>query len=279
MKGTEQMVTITKERKTVRKSAPRKGIKGVTVVLNNRSGSLQADTLAKAATELQRVLMWLYVERGAHKFYELKQTLRLVVTTETAHGSKLAMCNGRSYYRHDAFKDSKNGELLGMINITPETFRSDYNDTNLPERLTEALLHELVHLINASQGIKDISKGRHNLRFKKLAEKVGLVVTEGEKKVGFGITTLGKQAIGDMSRVRFNEEPFRIYATESLEDKDSKTSERLYNTWYCPKHPTNEGAKAPRFRVESKHDFDIACVPCSERNGAKGWIRYVKETS
>ena len=51
------------------------------------------------------------------------------------------------------------------------------------EKIASTLLHEMVHLFNQANGVKDCSRGGtyHNRKFKTAAEAHGLTVTESEK--------------------------------------------------------------------------------------------------
>ncbi len=61
-----------------------------------------------------------------------------------------------------------------------------------PEELWVVLLHGMVHFINGRYGVKDCSCGHyHNLRFRRLAEQVGLRVECGDSRFGWAATVPG----------------------------------------------------------------------------------------
>ena len=71
-----------------------------------------------------------------------------------------------------------------------------------PEAVFEVLLHEAAHGLNAARRIQDSSRGGryHNVRFKRTAEDLGLVVEQG-RPYGWARTSLGPVA-----RSRYNTE-------------------------------------------------------------------------
>lgn len=70
-----------------------------------------------------------------------------------------------------------------------------------PEALLETLLHEMAHLYNAVNNIKDCSGGQyHNKRFKSAAEMFGLKVDKMKNRgwASTELTEVSKQAIDDL---------------------------------------------------------------------------------
>jgi hypothetical protein len=83
-------------------------------------------------------------------------------------------------------KTCKNG--VGEINLSAEYMGRK------PEGILETLLHEMAHLKNAINGVRDCTSGQyHNKHFKRAAEEFGLVVERGGNK-GYAFTSLGKDA-------------------------------------------------------------------------------------
>lgn|GEM_PF-880418 len=61
-----------------------------------------------------------------------------------------------------------------------------------PRELWVVLLHGMVHFVNGRYGVKDCSRGHyHNLRFRRLAEQVGLRVDRGNARFGWAATMPG----------------------------------------------------------------------------------------
>jgi DNA repair protein RadC len=73
------------------------------------------------------------------------------------------------------------------VRVLPEDLRRPAAD------LWTVLLHGMVHFANGLQGVKDCSRGHyHNLRFRRLAEQVGLRIGEGSERFGWAATTAGE---------------------------------------------------------------------------------------
>lgn len=85
------------------------------------------------------------------------------------------------------FKNSENGYF--EINICAEYLNRPF------EEVCATLLHEMAHLYNLQNDIKDTSRGGtyHNKKFKDTAEKHGLVI-EHNPKYGWTLTTLNEHA-------------------------------------------------------------------------------------
>lgn len=63
------------------------------------------------------------------------------------------------------------------------------------EAILETLLHEMAHLKNAIDGVRDCTSGQyHNKHFKRTAERFGLIVERGGNK-GYAFTSLGEDGI------------------------------------------------------------------------------------
>lgn len=74
------------------------------------------------------------------------------------------------------WKNTEDGEFY-EINLTSETIARPFED------VAETLLHEMVHLHNAVNGVKDCSRGGtyHNTKFKTAGEEHGLIVSKMDK--------------------------------------------------------------------------------------------------
>lgn len=86
------------------------------------------------------------------------------------------------------WKDSSLNEYFYEITICAE-----YLYRNIPQ-ICSTLLHEMVHLYNLQNTIKDTSRGNtyHNKRFKQEAEKRGLII-DYDKRIGWSITSLQEE--------------------------------------------------------------------------------------
>lgn len=95
--------------------------------------------------------------------------------------------NNLGYLTLDKIWKNKNGEnSYYEMNISAHSLHGDIVE------IVGIVLHEMVHEYNLLNGIKDHSGAIHNKRFKKEAERVGLVV-ERSDKCGFGYTFCGEE--------------------------------------------------------------------------------------
>ncbi len=104
--------------------------------------------------------------------------------------------------------------------------------SNRTEEIIGTLLHEMVHLYNLQNDIKDTSRGGyyHNKSFRKSAEAHGLIVEKVEGS-GYSKTSLSQDAVEfvrGLDTVRFD--LFRTAESHEVE-KSSKTTVHRY---VCP---------------------------------------------
>ena len=116
---------------------------------------------------------------------------------------------------------------------------SEYLDSPI-EEICNTLLHEMCHLYNALNGIKDCSRTSqyHNKKFKECAEKHGLNVEQDENR-GFAITTLKPKTLEFIRTLDIEKFEFRRIKTKGEreannrnEEQPKKSSTRKY---ICPK--------------------------------------------
>lgn len=114
------------------------------------------------------------------------------------------------------------------ITITAEFLNRPY------EEICGTMLHEMVHLYNIQNEIKDNSNNGiyHNKKFKESAETFGLVVDKSEK-YGWAITKLNQQSIDLVNKFDINKDVFKLYKKVfKKEEKEDKTKSWGYE---CPK--------------------------------------------
>ncbi|MCG8514578.1 MAG: SprT-like domain-containing protein [Halanaerobiales bacterium] len=126
-----------------------------------------------------------------------------------------------------SWKAWKDGESEGYyeINISAEYLNRPF------EEICETLIHEMVHLLNLQNKIKDTSRSGmyHNKRFKQIAEQHGLLVDK-DTKYGWCITRL---ADGTLKYVKsLNEQGFKIYRSRAAKSKTSSSSSS--KKYVCP---------------------------------------------
>lgn len=117
------------------------------------------------------------------------------------------------------------------------------------------LLHEMVHLHNLVNGIKDTSRGGtyHNMKFKAVAEGHGLIIEHADK-IGWSVTTLQDETVRLINSANFDEAVFSFARRDfSAGDKEKKkkTSSRKY---ICPECGTT---------IRASKDVFILCGLCT----------------
>ena len=127
-------------------------------------------------------------------------------------------------------EENQSDDSFYEINLNPAT----WNDRT-PCEIIGTLLHEMVHLYNHVNDIKDCSNNRHNKKFKAAAESVGFIV-EQSKKYGWGHTKLSdslKKYIED--NVDPVPEAFEFYRVDPKEQaKEKKPRKKLQFKYTCP---------------------------------------------
>lgn len=123
-----------------------------------------------------------------------------------------------------AWKDGKTDGYY-EINMCAEHLNRSFQET------CGTLLHEMIHLFNLQNGIKDCSRGGtyHNKCFKTAAEEHGLIV-EAHSKYGFAITKLNPEAEAFVSS--WGENAFDLYRDKSSKKKSTKQSST--RKYVCP---------------------------------------------
>lgn len=131
---------------------------------------------------------------------------------------------------YKAWSDGKSGEGYYEINICAEHLARPIED------VAGTMLHEMVHLYNLQNGIKDTSRGGtyHNTKFKESAEAHGLNVEKNEK-YGYSTTTLNDDSREEVHEFAnaLNLESFDLFRKpeEKGEKNGGKSSSRKY---VCP---------------------------------------------
>jgi len=113
---------------------------------------------------------------------------KVVITIQEAGRRNALGWFGKSFW-----SDRVCGDGVSEINFSAEfMYRS-------PEAILETLLHEMAHLKNAVDGVRDCTSGQyHNKHFKNTAEKFGLTVERGGNK-GYAFTSLDEEGLKAVS--------------------------------------------------------------------------------
>ena len=120
-----------------------------------------------------------------------------------------------------------------------------------PEEVAETLLHEMAHLYDAQNGIKDSSRGGtyHNKKFKEAAEAHGLTVTKSDK-YGWAQTELNAAAAEYLKSIDWK--GFSLFR-RSVETEAKKQSQSYVYT--CP---------VCGVKVRSTKMLNLVCGDCNE---------------
>lgn len=163
----------------------------------------------------------------------------------------LGWCTIEKVWKNDVTEEEKY-----EINIVAEAL----NRGIYPVMAT--LLHEMVHLHNLVNGIKDTSRGNtyHNMKFKNTAEAHGLVIEHADK-IGWSVTSLQGSTMDLIDSYRFDEAVFSLgrkdFGEGDKPKKKKKTSSRKY---ICPECGTS---------IRASKDVLVLCGMCSDIENGK----------
>lgn len=161
-----------------------------------------------------------------------------IITIQTSGKSKsLAWCTTKPIW------ENEDKELKYEINIGAETL-----DRGAME-VCHSLLHEMCHLYDYLNGIRDCNGKIHNKKYKDTAEAHGLWV-DRDKSYGWGITGLQPETKNLINKIVFDESALawkRI--PEEHKDKEQKTTYK----YTCPECGT-------KFTI--KYEIEAKCKEC-----------------
>lgn len=125
-----------------------------------------------------------------------------------------------------AWKKENDSDGHYEINICAEHLNRDF------EEVIGTLLHEMVHLYNLQNGVKDTSRGGtyHNKKFKEAAESHGLIL-EKDAKYGWIGRKLNKEAA---EFVKGMGTKFDIYRDSPKQMKAAKSKKQSSRKYVCP---------------------------------------------
>ncbi len=146
----------------------------------------------------------------------------------------------------------QNGKDRHEINIS-----ADYIGERTVEQTIVTLMHEMVHLYNIQNGIKDTTRSGkyHNKNFKQTAENHGLEV-EQISDIGWSRTTATPQTAKWIA----NKIPIKSFGVyKQIADKDPKgggKSKQSYRKYICP---------TCGLIVRATKDCNISCLDCGKQ--------------
>lgn len=136
-----------------------------------------------------------------------------IITIQAAGKAKsLAWCSNEPIW------ENKDHELKYELNIAAEALYKGVEET------CHSLIHEMCHLYDNLNGIKDTNGKSHNKKFKQTAVTHGLDILDKDKTYGYGITYLDTKAKNLIKDLKFDKsvlEWSRI--PEEVKEKEKKT--------------------------------------------------------
>lgn len=157
------------------------------------------ETLRPLLGELERYAVW--VSEGTHD-YEIELVGKTVITIQPKGPRKSLL----GHFAKERWS-TKEGDAVHEIALAAEELRRPTLD------ILCTLHHELVHCYAYGHGVQDCSKsGRHNFKFKALAEGFGLKVEMASASKGWAYTELSEE-LAKVVTSEFipQEEAFRLF--------------------------------------------------------------------
>lgn len=134
------------------------------------------------------------------------------------------------------------------------------------------LIHEMVHLYNLQNGVKDCSSNQyHNKHFKKMAERACLIVSRIDP-FGWASTTMHPEAKKWLTGLFVNDEAFSVYRRGSRSSPGDNKAAGGDNNGVKPTKPKGPGSKMKKWscgctNVRCAIELEATCIKCG--NGFK----------
>lgn len=180
------------------------------------------------------------------KFNETKFDGTLIKPVITVQSGQKQKAYGWCSVGHRWQDNEQNG--YHEINISAE-----YINREIPE-IAETMLHEMIHLWNQQNGIRDCSKqtGRHLKQFKDACDKFGLPV-EKDSKGDWCITKLNDELIQLINTFGIDEGVFNVFRKEEVEQEPKQRK---------PRTPKLKYICSCGQEIESKVPVKVYCQQC-----------------
>ena len=142
----------------------------------------------------------------------------IIVAPDTMRGS-YGWCSSKKIWKGDEEQE------FYEINLCAEYLTRPFEET------TETLLHEMIHLKNMMDGVKDTSRSGkyHNRKFRDTAERYGLEV-EQDSKYGFSRTKYSEKTLAWLNAEFPEENAFPLYRMKFLEPPKKSNTKK----YVCP---------------------------------------------
>lgn len=192
------------------------------------------------------------------RFFDKKLPI-VALTIQAAGNRSLSM----GWCTQEPIWSDKEGNIkMYEINISAEFLRMPFIET------MDTLMHEMVHLYNLVNGIKDTSRSGtyHNKSFKDSAIKHGFEFTHDkpDKKYGFSFVSLSEETKKVILDLPINQELFRIArkaadvvseenTEEATEIKEIKERKKTFR-WIC--------TECDQVIRSTKPDIKVICGRC-----------------
>ena len=158
------------------------------------------------------------------KFYDGKLDQPVITVSPDQRKLALGWCTCWKAWKEDGT------DGYYEINMCAEHLNRPFLD------ICETLLHEMVHLFNLQEGVKDCSRGNtyHNKRFKEAAEAHGLNC-ERHEKYGWTITTL-TEATAEWLKKAYGNAPnaFTIFRDSKVKSTTPGKKNSKSRKYVCP---------------------------------------------
>jgi hypothetical protein len=162
----------------------------------------------------------------------------LPVITVQSKGRK----NALGWHWKDKWQNGQ-PDKLSEINLSAEYLARP------AEEIAETLLHEMVHHVNALDGIRDCSINQyHNAYFKAGCDKIGMECEKSGRR-GWAKTSLSPQLLETVEALHIDKDAFALFRTA----KEVKKAVKQPAMWTCG--CTN---------VQSRGDVEAVCQKCGK---------------
>lgn len=204
--------------------------------------TLKFEHLIPALTELERIANFAW-NRTYVQAKEATYTGSPIVVTIQSKGKK---ANCLDWFWANRWS-TREGDFCHEISISAEFLGRS------AEEIAETVIHEVVHLWNHIENIKDCSdSGRHNKKFKEAAISVGLEVSDPSDSRGFAYTKMNEELEEAVrEELRPDVAAFNVFRTTPIKTSKSKKTK----AYVC-------NCEQATVRVSEGVELDATCNTC-----------------
>ena len=206
------------------------------------------NNLTPMLNELNRI----YDALNEHYFEnELPEVFITIYPGKKKTQSVYGMFSPESWAKADSIEQSEDGEdVIEKSDIHHEIAISAEYFTRPTANWVATMVHEMVHLYCHENEIEDTSNGGryHNKRFKKEAEKRGLVIDKADI-IGWSVTSPTTELIQFVEELKINEEAFKYFRDTRFAESAPSVKKR----YICP---------LCGLQIQAKKGKNIICGDC-----------------